>query len=192
MKILKTPIEDLLILQRDVVIDRRGFFTRIYGKEELRQLGRPTEAIHINSSTSISKGTLRGIHFQYPPYAETKIVSCMNGAIWDVGVDLRPNSGTRFQWFGIDLTPSNGISLIIPEGFGHGFITLQSNTTVAYVVSSEYSLKNESGIKFDDPRLGINWPISPNIVSDKDNSWDLIDNRLLELDLNFKDFKKSK
>ena len=189
MKLITTPIKDLFVLERKVVRDKRGFFSRLYGEKELSEAGRPTKAVHLNSSTSISPGTLRGIHFQYPPYAETKIVSCGSGAIWDVGVDLRPNSTTRFQWFGIELNPQNGFSLIIPEGFGHAFITLEPNTTVVYVLSAEYSIEHESGLKFDDPRLGIKWPVRPNVISTKDLSWDFIDNRLPEFDLKFDEYK---
>lgn len=185
MKITTTPIKDLFVLERKVIRDKRGFFSRLYGEKELTEAGRPTKVVHLNSSTSISPGTLRGIHFQNPPYAETKIVSCVSGAIWDVGVDLRPNSNTRFQWFGIELNPQNGLSLIIPEGFGHAFITLEPNTTVVYVLSAEYSIEHESGLKFDDPKLGIKWPIRPNVISDKDLSWDFIGNNLTEFDLRF-------
>jgi dTDP-4-dehydrorhamnose 3,5-epimerase len=187
VEILKTPISDLLILQRKIVRDNRGFFTRLYAERELSELGRPTNAVHINSSTSTSIGTLRGIHFQYPPYAEAKIVSCVNGAVWDVGVDLRPQSSTRFQWFGVKLTPQNGVSLLIPEGFGHAFITLKPSSTVVYALSAEYSIKHESGLKFDDPMLDIKWPIRPKVLSEKDLNWGSIESRLSELDLNFKE-----
>lgn len=174
------------MLRRKIVSDNRGFFTRLYAEKELSELGRPTNAVHINSSTSTSTGTLRGIHFQYPPYAETKIVSCVNGAVWDVGVDLRPQSSTRFHWFGVELTPQNGLSLLIPEGFGHAFITLKPKSTLVYVLSAEYSIDHESGLKFDDPILDIKWPIEPKVLSKKDLNWGSIESRLSELDLNFK------
>jgi dTDP-4-dehydrorhamnose 3,5-epimerase len=165
--------------------DSRGFFSRLFGEDELAEAGRPTAAIHVNSSTSTEVGTLRGIHFQFPPHMEAKIVSCVSGAVWDVGVDLRPHSPTRFQWFGTKLTPENGVSLVIPEGFGHGFITLEPNTTMVYVVSSPYALDHESGIRFDDPALGIEWPITPQVLSDKDLGWGPVADRLSELDSRF-------
>ena len=181
----KTPIEGLFVLHRPLRRDERGFFTRLFGADEIAIAGRPTQAVHVNSSTSVEVGTLRGIHFQYPPHAEAKIVSCVAGAIWDVGIDLRPGSPTRFEWFGTKLTPGNGVSLIIPEGFGHAFITLEPNSTVVYVVSAAYSPSHESGVRFDDPLLGIEWPIGPNVLSEKDRAWGLLEDRMPEIDAGF-------
>ena len=161
MKLEATPIEGLYVLHRPVHQDKRGQFTRLFAAEGLASAGRPTEAIHVNTSTSVEAGTLRGIHFQYPPYAEAKIVACMSGAIWDVGIDLRPDSSTRFQWYGKKLTPENGLSMVIPEGFGHAFITLEPNSTAVYVVSAIYAIEYESGIHYDDPALAIDWPMVP-------------------------------
>ena len=189
MKIEITPIEGLFVLHRPVRKDERGFFSRVFGADEIAAAGRPTQAVHVNTSTSIEVGTLRGIHFQYPPHAETKIVSCTAGAIWDVGIDLRPRSPTRFHWFGAELTPENGLSMIVPEGFGHAFITLEPNSTVVYVVSAAYALSHESGIHFDDPLLGIKWPIKPNVISNKDRAWGRIEHRINELDVGFATFK---
>jgi dTDP-4-dehydrorhamnose 3,5-epimerase len=185
IKLEKTHIEGLYVLHRAVRHDERGFFSRIFGADEMAKIGRPTNAVHINSSTSTSVGTLRGIHFQYHPRPEAKIVSCTAGAIWDVGIDLRPKSPTRFKWFGTKLTPENGMSMVIPEGFGHAFITLESSSTAVYVVSEVYSPEHESGIRFDDPKLGIKWPIKPKIISQKDKLWGLIEHRLDELDYGF-------
>lgn len=185
MKLESTFIQDLYVLHRHVHQDERGIFNRFFAAEKMEELGRPTEAIHINSSTSVEKGTLRGIHFQYPPFAEAKIVSCASGGVWDVGIDLRPGSPTRFKWFGTKLTPDNGVSLVVPEGFGHAFITLEPNSTVVYVVSAVYAPEYESGIMYDDPMLGINWPIEPTVISSKDRSWGFIEDRISELDLAF-------
>ncbi len=185
LKLEATPIEGLFELYRPVRRDERGFFSRLFGADEVAAAGRATQAVHVNSSTSVEVGTLRGIHYQYPPHAEAKIVACVAGAIWDVGVDLRPGSPTRFQWFGTKLTPENGVSLIIPEGFGHGFITLEPNSTVVYVVSAAYALSHESGLRFDDPLLGIKWPIKPSVLSEKDRAWGLIEHRLQEIDAGF-------
>ena len=185
MNIESTSIEGLSLIHRPVRQDERGFFSRIFGADEIEKAGRPTKAVHVNTSTSIKAGTIRGIHFQYPPYSEAKIVSCVAGAIWDVGIDLRPDSPTRFQWFGTTLTPENGVSLIVPEGFGHAFITLEPNTTVVYVVSAIYALSYESGLRYDDPTLGIHWPIEPTVLSEKDRAWGLIENRLEEINAGF-------
>jgi dTDP-4-dehydrorhamnose 3,5-epimerase len=189
MKLEKTSIDGLFMLHRAVRRDERGFFSRLFGVDEIAAAGRPTEAVHVNSSTSVEVGTLRGVHFQYPPYSEAKIVSCAAGAIWDVGIDLRPGSPTRFQWFGTRLTPENGISMIVPEGFGHAFVTLEPNSTAVYVVSEVYALEYESGIRFDDPMLNIQWPIEPKVLSDKDKAWGLIENRMSELNAGFSVYK---
>ena len=188
MKLETTPIEGLFVLQRPVRRDERGFFSRIFGADEIAAAGRPTQAVHVNTSTSVEVGTLRGIHFQYHPHAEAKIVSCASGAIWDVGIDLRPKSPTRFKWFGTKLTPENGLSMVVPEGFGHAFITLEPNSTVVYVVSAAYAISHESGIRFDDPLLGIKWPINPTVLSEKDLAWGLTEYRLDELDTGFSSY----
>jgi dTDP-4-dehydrorhamnose 3,5-epimerase len=185
MKLESTPIKGLFVLHRPVHRDSRGQFTRLFAVEGLASAGRQTEAVHVNTSTSAKAGTLRGIHFQYPPYAEAKIVACTAGAIWDVGVDLRPESPTRFQWFGVKLTPDNGLSMVIPEGCGHAFITLEPNSTAVYVVSAVYAVDHESGIRYDDEMLAIKWPILPTVQSDKDLDWGQLKSRIDELDSGF-------
>ena len=177
MKLEPTPIQDLFLLQRAIRSDARGTFTRLFGADEIAAAGRPTKAIHVNTSTSSEGNTLRGIHFQYPPFAEAKVVACTAGAIWDVAIDLRPGSITRYQWYGAELTPENGLSMIVPEGFGHAFITLMPDTTAVYVVSEIYSPNDESGLRYDDPSLSIDWPIRPNVLSEKDLSWGLLEKR---------------
>ena len=185
MKLETTPIKDLYVLHRNIQRDERGSFTRLFGEDEMKALNRPSYAAHVNTSTSAFAGTLRGIHFQYPPFSESKIVACTSGAIWDVGIDLRPKSSTKFMWFAKTLTPENGLSMVIPEGFGHAFITLEPNSTAVYVVSQIYAPDHESGIQYNDPKLSIDWPITPKIISKKDQKWGLLDNRLEELNDRF-------
>ena len=185
MKLESTPIADLFVLHRQLRKDDRGAFSRLFGEDDIAAAGRPMSAVHVNTSTSNQAGTLRGIHFQYPPYSEAKVVACTAGAIWDVGIDLRPDSPTKYQWFGEVLNPDNGKSLIVPEGFGHAFITLEPNTTAVYVISSVYALDHESGIRFDDPMLKIDWPIEPTVISEKDKSWGLLEDRADEIDKKF-------
>ena len=180
-----TPIDDLFVLHRPLRKDERGTFTRLFGADEIAAAGRPTNIVHVNTSTSTEAGTLRGIHFQYPPYAEAKIVACTAGAIWDVGVDLRPGSPTRFKWFGAVLTPENGLSLVIPEGFGHAFITLEPNSTAVYAISAVYAPEYESGLRYDDPSLAIDWPITPKVVSEKDQGWEQLENCVQHLNARF-------
>ena len=187
MKLQTTPIPDLFILQRPIRSDDRGTFTRLFGVDEVAIAGRPTKAMHVNTSTSSLKGTLRGIHFQYSPFAEAKIVACTAGAIWDVAVDLRPLSSTRFQWYGAELTPDNGLSMVVPEGFGHAFVTLMPNTTAVYVVSEIYSPSHESGLRYDDQKLAIDWPVEPVVVSKKDLSWGPLEQREDEINSGFSD-----
>ena len=185
MKITETNLSGLLLLEKKVVHDERGYFSRLYGEDELLSKGVLSRAFHVNSSFSKYPGTLRGIHFQFPPHAETKIVSCVAGSIWDVGVDLRPESPTRFQWFGTELNPTNGMSLLIPEGFGHAFITLEPDTIVVYAISTGYSLADESGLAFSEPMLGIKWPAAPKIISKKDSMWPPLEERIDEIDRRF-------
>jgi dTDP-4-dehydrorhamnose 3,5-epimerase len=185
MKLETTPIADLFVLHRPLRKDDRGTFSRLFGEDDIAVAGRPTKAMHVNTSTSKQTGTLRGVHFQYPPYSEAKVVACTAGSIWDVGVDLRPDSPTRFQWFGVVLTPDNGKSMIVPEGFGHAFLTMEPNSTAVYVISSIYAPEHESGISFDDPLLNIDWPIEPTIISEKDRAWGPLKNRIQELDRGF-------
>ena len=185
MHLEKTFIDGLFLLHRDLRTDHRGTFTRLFGSDELAACGLSLNALHVNTSTSTHSGTLRGIHFQYPPYCETKVVSCTCGSIFDIGVDLRVNSPTRYEWYGTTLTPENGLSMIIPDGFGHAFLTLEPNSTAVYVVSQIYKPDHESGLRYDDPRLSIQWPSSPSVVSPKDLSWDLIEKREPELNRRF-------
>lgn len=188
MKLRPTPLDGMFIVERSMMRDARGKFTRLYGEDEIGLAGRPMKAVHVNSSTSTAAGTLRGLHFQYPPFAEAKLVSCLAGAVWDVGVDLRANSPTQFQWFGLELNTENGMSLLIPEGFAHGFVTLQPNTTLAYVVSERYAPDNESGVRFDDPLISVEWPMDPTVLSDKDGAWLPLGDRLDELESGFRNF----
>ncbi|MCB0164529.1 MAG: dTDP-4-dehydrorhamnose 3,5-epimerase family protein, partial [Anaerolineae bacterium] len=117
------------------------------------------------------KGTLRGMHYQTAPYAETKLVRCTQGAIFDVIIDLRPDSATYQQWLGVELTAANYKMLYVPEGFAHGFVTLEDNVEVTYQVSQFYTPEAEGGVRYDDPAFGIEWPVTIAVISDKDKSW---------------------
>ena len=185
MKLESTIIEGIYILHRPLRKDDRGTFTRLFGSDEIAKAGRPMNAIHVNTSTSLKTGTLRGIHFQYSPFSEAKVVACTSGAIWDVAIDLRLESPTRFKWFATHLTPENGKSVILPEGVGHAFLTLEPNSSVVYVTSNVYNEKYESGLRYDDPDLAIEWPIAPVNISQKDKQWGLLKDRLKEIDEGF-------
>lgn len=185
MLIQNTNLKDLFLVERNIFEDERGTFSRIYSESEILRTGSFTKPVQVNTSFSKQKGTLRGIHFQYPPYSEAKLVSCVTGSVWDVGVDLRPNSPTRFQWYGVELSPRNGLQLLVPQGFGHAFITLEANTTLVYMINQVYNLEYESGIRFDDPMIGVNWPLKPSVISDKDKSWPRLEERIEDLDKKF-------
>lgn len=169
MEIIPTAIEDVKILIPRVFKDNRGYFTETYVKDRFAEVC-DREFVQDNQSQSIKKGTIRGLHFQKPPFAQGKLVRVLCGAILDVAVDLRQNSPTFGKWVCEILSEDNFKQLWIPRGFAHGFVTLAENTIVSYKVDAPYNQKSEGGIIFDDPVLAINWGIdkSQATLSDKD------------------------
>lgn len=170
MKFIETPLKNAFVIELEKHGDDRGFFARTFCKKEFAEIGLDNEIVQINNSLSIGKATLRGIHYQLPPKAETKIVKCIKGSLWDVMVDLRPESPTFLKWYGTELNEENRRMMFVPKGYGHGFITLTDNTETIYLVTEFYSPEFERGLRWNDPRIGINWPISPQTISLKDNS----------------------
>ena len=171
MNLITAKPAGVYIIEPRVFCDNRGWFTETYNNAAFEKNGLIYNFVQDNHSYSAEKGTLRGLHWQCAPHEEAKLVRCVNGSIWDVAVDVREGSSTYLQWFGIELSNGNGKSLYIPEGFAHGFITLQEHTTVTYQISREYCLESGRRLRWDDPKIGIEWPFSPIIVSDKDQSW---------------------
>jgi len=168
MEIISTPIKDLFVLKPRLFQDNRGYFFESFSQQKLPKFFLNLKFIQDNQSLSLKKGTLRGIHFQNYPKPQTKLVRCIKGSIFDVAVDLRIGSPTYLQFYGLDLTENNFLQLLVPKGFGHGFITLEENTIVSYKVDEYYSSEHDRSIRYDDPILKINWKeISP-ILSDKD------------------------
>lgn len=157
--------------------DQRGRFARLFCTKEFREIGFDKAIVNINHSVTERKGTVRGLHFQRPPFAETKIVRCLRGAAWDCIVDVRGDSPTFLQWFAVVLTPEKGQLFLIPEGFAHGFQALDDDTEILYFSSAFYSPQHESGLRFNDPALNIDWPLPPTLFSDKDSSFELIEQR---------------
>jgi dTDP-4-dehydrorhamnose 3,5-epimerase len=151
--------------------DSRGFFARTWCARELAEHGLNVNVVQANMSYNKARGTLRGMHYQVAPYAETKLVRCTRGAIYDVIVDLRPDSPTFKRWIGVELTADNRRALFVPEGFAHGFITLEDDTDVMYQVTAFYTPGAEAGLRYDDPAFGIEWPVPVAVISDKDQSW---------------------
>ena len=166
----KTPIEGVYLIDLEKRGDERGFFARTFCVQEFRQTGLVTQFVQVNNSLTGAKGTLRGMHYQLPPMAETKIVRCIRGALWDVVLDLRPASPTFGKWFGEELSADNRRMMYVPKGFAHGFITLTEDTEAFYFVDEYYGPDHERGVRWDDPRFNIQWPVTPTVVSDKDKN----------------------
>ncbi len=151
--------------------DHRGFNARAWDQREFERAGLTGRLVQQNVIFNHARGTLRGLHFQKPPYAETKLFRVTRGAMYDVIVDLRPESPTYLQWAGFELRADAHRLLYVPERFGQAFLTLEDNTELTYQVSEFYTPGHEGGIRFDDPALGIEWPAEVRVISDKDRSW---------------------
>lgn len=171
MKFAPLPLAGAHVIQLEKRGDDRGFFARMYCEVEFRQHGLMTRFAQINNSLTAKQGTLRGMHYQLPPAAEVKVVRCTRGALYDVILDLRPHSPTFGQWCGEELSAENRNMMYVPEGFAHGFVTLQPDTEAVYLVSAPYAPDAERGIRYDDPKFGIRWPVTPVEISDKDRKW---------------------
>jgi len=170
MLFTETKLKGAYIIDVKRLEDERGFFGRSYCQREFEALGLNTNAVQANVSYNKKKGTLRGMHMQLAPHEETKLVRCTRGAIYDVIVDLRPDSPTFKQWIGVELTADSYRMLYVPEGFAHGFITLEDNTDVTYQVTQFYTPGAERGYRWDDPAFNIQWPIEPVVISEKDRA----------------------
>jgi dTDP-4-dehydrorhamnose 3,5-epimerase len=176
MDIKNSNLDGLFIIHPTILLDNRGFFTRTYCKNEFSSIGFNKEFVQFNHSFNTQKGTIRGMHFQMPPFSETKLIRCIKGCIQDVVIDLRKNSPTFLNQFSIKLSESNMISILVPEGFAHGFQTLEENSVVIYHHTQYYMSSADTGFRYDDPALKIKWELPPVMVSDKDKSYKLIDN----------------
>ena len=164
----ETPVEGAYLIELEKRGDERGFFARAFCKNEFDALGLETEFVQINNSLSAAKGTLRGMHYQLPPAAEVKVVRCVAGALWDVVLDLRPDSPSYGRWFGAELSARNRRMMYAPRGIAHGFVTLADDTEAFYLVSAFYAPELERGVRWNDPRFAIEWPVKPSVISDKD------------------------
>lgn len=174
VNILPTPIPDLMVAQTSPHLDSRGAFARLYCEGELAGLIGTRRVVQINYSQTSLVGAIRGMHFQYPPHAEMKLVRCLKGHVWDVAVDLRRNSPTFLRWHAEELTPANARMIMIPEGFAHGFQVMDAESELLYLHTAFYASDGEGGVRYDDPRLGITWPLPATDLSSRDNSHDFI------------------
>ena len=168
MKITKTKLDGVVIIEPDVFGDNRGFFMESWNKKKLEEAGLFYDFVQDNHSKSTVKGTLRGIHFQKGDKARAKLVRCVKGAVLDVAVDLRKNSSTFKQWVSVELSAENKKQLLIPRGFGHGFVTLTDDVEFLYKADNFYAPEADAGIRWNDPDIGVEWGIENPILSEKD------------------------
>jgi dTDP-4-dehydrorhamnose 3,5-epimerase len=181
LKIIETRFKDAFLIEPKVFGDHRGFFMESYNDKVFKELGFNYEFVQDNHSLSMEVGTLRGLHYQLEPYAQTKLVRVIRGAIYDVIVDIRKGSPTYGQWQGFILSEENKRQLLVPKGFAHGFCTIVPNTEVLYKVDNYYSPEHDRGICWNDPDLNIDWPTNSPILSGKDSKHP----RLVEAENNF-------
>jgi dTDP-4-dehydrorhamnose 3,5-epimerase len=176
MKFLETKLKGAYIIELEPRRDDRGLFARTFCKREFTEINHTKEFVQFNHSLSVQKGTLRGMHFQVPPTAEIKLIRCIRGKVYDVIIDIRSGSPTFLQHIGVILSEENMNMIYVPEGFAHGFQTLEDNTQLIYHHTNYYTPENERGISFRDPAINIKWPLVPENLSEKDQKYPYIDN----------------
>jgi dTDP-4-dehydrorhamnose 3,5-epimerase len=170
LKLLPTALSGAWLVEPEPLSDERGFFARTFCADEFRRHGLNPAIAQCSISFNRERGTLRGMHYQAAPHEEAKLVRCTQGAIFDAIVDLRPGSATRHRWFGVELTAANRRMLYVPEGFAHGFLTLEPETEVLYQISVAYRPESQRGFHWQDPAVAIAWPQAPRVVSPRDQS----------------------
>jgi dTDP-4-dehydrorhamnose 3,5-epimerase len=167
----ETRLKGAFVIDLDRKEDERGFFARAFCQNEFRDHGLKSVIAQANVASNATKGTLRGMHFQYPPAAETKLVRCTRGAILDIIVDLRPESSTYLEHISVELNEDNMTALYVPERFAHGYQVLRDGTDTSYQVGEFYTPSAEGGLRYDDPRLGLTWPLPVTVISSKDQAF---------------------
>lgn len=174
MLFTQTDLEGVWLIEPTPVADERGSFARTFCLDEMERHALEGRFVQHSLSRSRMKHTLRGLHFQQEPHGEVKLVSCLQGAIWDVAVDLRPRSPGYLRWTAAELNGQNMRQLYIPRGFAHGFLSLTDDVAVGYLISARYEPTAAHGLRYDDPALGIAWPAMPAVLSEKDRNWPLL------------------
>jgi len=175
MKFLPTGLNGAMVIEPEPLRDERGHFARTFCREEFRAHGIELTVVQCSVSFNVRRGTLRGLHYQAPPKAEAKLVRCTAGEAFDVIVDLRRGSPTFGRWFATELTAAGGRMIYVPEGFAHGFQTLRDDTELFYMMSESYSPPHARGVRWDDPQLGIRWPMAPTVMSARDRELPALD-----------------
>lgn len=168
MTFSESPLPGVFVIAADAQSDVRGSFSRIFSSRSFSGQGLDSTLTEVSISSNTKRGTLRGMHFQFPPHAEAKLVRVVCGSVFDVAVDLRPESPTRLRWFGLELSRANRRAVYIPKGFAHGFLTLSDDTDVLYHITDTYHPDASSGFAWNDPSVGIAWPFDPVILSIRD------------------------
>ncbi|MFV9503996.1 MAG: dTDP-4-dehydrorhamnose 3,5-epimerase [Oscillochloridaceae bacterium umkhey_bin13] len=171
MNFIETKIPGAYIIELKPFVDERGAFMRSWCANEFAANGLAAQMVQANISSNRLRGTLRGMHYQHAPHAEAKLVRCTRGAVYDVALDLRPESPTYRQWTAVELDADTPRLFYIPEGCAHGFMTLADDTELMYQVSAFYAPGNEGGVRYDDPAFGIEWPLAVSVISAKDQNW---------------------
>ena len=174
MEFLATQLEGCFVIQSNPHIDERGSFERLYCADSFKEKGLNYNFINTNYSFNKFAGTVRGMHMQREPYGEVKLVKCVQGSVFDVAIDMRKDSLTRFKWFGLVLSSRNNKQLYIPNGFAHGYQSLENNSAVIYMVSEAYHPESEFGICYRDPKISIDWPLEVKRISEKDSKLEYI------------------
>lgn len=175
MKFTALPLSGLYIIDLTVLKDERGAFARTFCKKEFSEIGHNKEFVQLNQSWNTKKGTLRGMHFQNPPFREVKLIRCVKGAVMDVVIDIRKDSPTFLQHVSIELNEENKKMIYVPEGFAHGFQTLSDNSELVYQHTEYFVPNSEGGLRYDDPLLKINWPLPVSVISERDKNHPLLD-----------------
>jgi dTDP-4-dehydrorhamnose 3,5-epimerase len=172
MRFCETTIAGVILVEIEPNHDQRGYFARTYSRQEFRANGLMDDIEQSSVSFNRRRGTVRGMHFQAAPHAEAKLVACIQGRMFDVALDVRRDSGTFGQWFGIELSPDNLRMLYLPAGIAHGFQTLEDSSAVSYQISEAFHPESSRGIRWNDPRVAIRWPLSENLtISERDRTW---------------------
>ena len=170
----ETKIKGVFVIEPELIEDERGFFACSWSRSEFERRGLNPRMLQCNISFNLKRGTVRGMHYQQKPHEEAKLVRCTRGAMFDVAVDLRADSATRYQWVAAELTAENRRMLYIPEGFAHGYQTLVDSTEIFYQMSESYYPDFARGVRWDDPQAGIEWPLPVAVISKRDEQFDLI------------------
>lgn len=178
-----TGLDGAFVIEPVVRGDERGWLFRTYAEDAYAKAGLNTKWVQMNHSFTQEVGSIRGMHFQYPPYSEVKLVRCVAGAVYDVMIDLRYGSPTMLQWFGIELSATNKKAMYIPQGFAHGFQTLTTNCELVYMHSAVYNPQAEGGLRYNDEAINIKWPVQSSIVSNRDQNHPLITKNFLGIKL---------